>query len=238
MQRWVSLIRKHNSLSENTTFTTHPPFTTSDNKNNHGISSPSIWFQNWTRFHVKIEAIQCFPCYVKVTLTRKIAEGSSSSNTNPLIVRITIPGLHVQLAASRTKPFCYGLFWKNNRKRCSIFLAFPTEQDRCMHMSWLKESIKDLERYRQGEYYSALFILSSSITVTMEERIPIIVNPTTISMGRRQCGGGRRVDIVCIVGVLTIYCCVVLSNLIISHSIPTQVHGWLIALFPRAPYTS
>lgn len=108
-----------------------------------------ISLQNWTKFHVKIEAIQCFPCYVKVTLMRNNGEGNS---TNPLIVRITIPGLHVQLAASRTKPHCYGLFWKSNRKRCSIFLAFPSEQDRCMHMSWMKEAISDLERYRQGEW--------------------------------------------------------------------------------------
>lgn len=92
---------------------------------------------------MKIEAIQCFPCYVKVTLLR--------TDANPLIVRITIPGLHVQLAASRTKQHCYGLFWKSNRKRCSIFLGFPSEQDRCLHMGWLKEAVKDLERYRQGE---------------------------------------------------------------------------------------
>lgn len=107
--------------------------------------------QNWTKFHVKIEAIQCFPCYVKVTLVRNTSGDGQPTTTNPLIVRITIPGLHAQLAASRTKPHCYGLFWKSNRKRCSIFLAFPTDQDRCMHMAWMQDAIKELERYRQGE---------------------------------------------------------------------------------------
>lgn len=106
-------------------------------------------------FHVQVQAIQCFPCYVKVTLTRN-TDDSATSSTNPLIVRITVPGLHVQLAASRTKSHCYGLFWKNNRKRCSIFLAFPSEQDRAMHMAWIKDSIQELERYRQGEYSAAV----------------------------------------------------------------------------------
>lgn len=79
----------------------------------------------------------------------------SSADTN-LTIRISIPGLSVQLAASRTKQYSYGLFWKNNRKRCCAFLAFQSRFDFDQHMKWVKYWIECLEYYRKGENYFSI----------------------------------------------------------------------------------
>lgn len=153
---------------------------------------------------MQVEAIQCFPCYVKVTLVK----ANQESGQSPLIVRITIPGLHVQLAASRTKPHCYGLFWKSNRKRCSIFLAFPSDQDRCLHMNWLKEAIQDLERYRQGEYYSKTGIPGPGFFLLLENPLGVCREMVSQPASNQSTVGGRlaRVYIIIVLTIL-LRCC-------------------------------
>ncbi|ETN60839.1 hypothetical protein AND_007518 [Anopheles darlingi] len=74
---------------------------------------------------------------------------SPNDRTTDLIVRINIPGLTVQMATSRTKQHSYGLFWKNNRKRCCAYFAFETQLMCERHLRWMKKSIRNLELYRQ-----------------------------------------------------------------------------------------
>ena len=59
---------------------------------------------------------------------------------------------------SRTKNHSYGLFWKNNRKRCCAFFALDSQTNCERHMRWVKKSIRNLELYRQGELNYYLFI--------------------------------------------------------------------------------
>ncbi|XP_055320868.1 uncharacterized protein LOC129577569 [Sitodiplosis mosellana] len=101
---------------------------------------------NWMECLVKIEAIECFPCYLKIAFYHK----DDASREYPIsIIRLNIPGVRVGSAASRTKSFTYGIFWKNNRKRCRLFLAFQNKQSCSMHMKWVKQSIDSLELYRK-----------------------------------------------------------------------------------------
>lgn len=65
------------------------------------------------------------------------------------VIRINIPGVRVDTAASRTKALAYGLFWKNNRKRCKLFFAFTEKAKYIEHMGWLKHAIDSLEEYRK-----------------------------------------------------------------------------------------
>lgn len=97
--------------------------------------------------HVKIDAIECFPCYLKVSFYH---EDDANREYPFSIIRLNIPGVRVGSAASRTKSFAYGIFWKNNRKRCRLFLAFQDKQSCSTHMKWLKRSIDSLEFYRKG----------------------------------------------------------------------------------------
>lgn len=97
--------------------------------------------------HVKIDAIECFPCYLKVSFYH---EDDANREYPFSIIRLNIPGVRVGSAASRTKSFAYGIFWKNNRKRCRLFLAFEDKQSCTAHMKWLKRAIDSLEFYRKG----------------------------------------------------------------------------------------
>lgn len=97
--------------------------------------------------HVKIDAIECFPCYLKISFYH---EDDSHREYPFSIIRLNIPGVQVGSAASRTKSFTYGIFWKNNRKRCRLFLAFHDKQACSMHMKWLKQCVDSLELYRKG----------------------------------------------------------------------------------------
>lgn len=45
--------------------------------------------QSWTRCYIKIEAIKCFPCYIKVTFHKTV------NDNNGLVLRINIPGLEI-----------------------------------------------------------------------------------------------------------------------------------------------
>lgn len=48
------------------------------------------FLQSWTRCYVKIEAIKCFPCYMKITFHKNAKE-----NDNGLVLRVNIPGLDI-----------------------------------------------------------------------------------------------------------------------------------------------
>lgn len=109
--------------------------------------------------HVKIDAIECLPCYLKVSFYH---ENDDQREYPFSIIRLNIPGVRVGSAASRTKSFTYGVFWKNNRKRCRLFLAFQDKQSCSMHMKWLKRSIESLEFYRKGSSLS-LFLFSHDL---------------------------------------------------------------------------
>lgn len=113
---------------------------------------------------VKIEAIECFPCYLKVAFYHE----DDVAREYPIsIIRLNIPGVRVGSAASRTKSFTYGVFWKNNRKRCRLFLAFQDKQSCSLHMKWLKQSIDSLEHYRKGMFCLLdinFFFFSSSLS--------------------------------------------------------------------------
>lgn len=105
---------------------------------------------------VKIEAIECFPCYLKIVFYHE----DDVSREYPIsTIRLNIPGVRVGSAASRTKSFAYGVFWKNNRKRCRLFLAFQDKQSCSMHQKWLKQSIDSLEHYRKGMWFACFCCL-------------------------------------------------------------------------------
>ncbi|XP_058821848.1 uncharacterized protein LOC131683675 isoform X2 [Topomyia yanbarensis] len=100
--------------------------------------------KTWTRYFVRVEAVKCFPCYMKISFFK-----SHTDESTDLIVRINIPGLTVQMATSRTRAHTYGLFWKNNRKRCCAYFALPSQLLCERHLRWMKKSIRNLELYRQ-----------------------------------------------------------------------------------------
>uniref|UniRef100_A0A182QIG4 Uncharacterized protein n=1 Tax=Anopheles farauti TaxID=69004 RepID=A0A182QIG4_9DIPT len=100
--------------------------------------------KSWSRYFVRVEAVKCFPCYMRISFF-----ASPTDTTTDLIVRINIPGLTVQMATSRTKQHSYGLFWKNNRKRCCAYFALETQLLCERHLRWMKKSIRNLELYRQ-----------------------------------------------------------------------------------------
>lgn len=100
--------------------------------------------KSWTRYFVRVEAVKCFPCYMKISFFKSATEESTD-----LVVRINIPGLTVQMATSRTRAHSYGLFWKNNRKRCCAYFALASQLLCERHLRWMKKSIRNLELYRQ-----------------------------------------------------------------------------------------
>lgn len=100
--------------------------------------------KSWTRYFVRVEAVKCFPCYIKISFFK-----SATDESTDLIVRINIPGLTVQMATSRTRAHSYGLFWKNNRKRCCAYFALASQLLCERHLQWMKKSIRNLELYRQ-----------------------------------------------------------------------------------------
>lgn len=64
--------------------------------------------RTWTRCSVKVEAIKCFPCYLKITFIRcddrSVLETNGSGTIDQfsrnLVVKINIPGVTVQLVSS------------------------------------------------------------------------------------------------------------------------------------------
>lgn len=107
--------------------------------------------QNWVTCSVNIQAIKCFPCYLKISFYNH--DDNSTVDHHPFsVIRINIPGIKLESAASRTKTHTYGLFWKNNRKKCKMFFAFKEREDYKTHMDWLQSRIVSLEKYRKGDY--------------------------------------------------------------------------------------
>lgn len=82
------------------------------------------------------------------------------------VIRINIPGVQVEGAASRTKSLAYGVFWKNNRKRCKLFFGFERNELFQQHIEWLRAAIDSLEDYRKSE--SQAFRDSNSILILPE----------------------------------------------------------------------
>lgn len=102
---------------------------------------------NWMKCYVQIDAIECFPCYLKISFYH---ENDANREFPFSVIRINIPGVRVGSAASRTRSHTYGIYWKG-RKRCRLFMAFPDKQSSASHMEWLKRSIDSLENYRKGK---------------------------------------------------------------------------------------
>uniref|UniRef100_W8BNE0 Uncharacterized protein n=2 Tax=Ceratitis capitata TaxID=7213 RepID=W8BNE0_CERCA len=115
----------------------------------------SLKFKQWSRCEVKIEGIKCFPSFLRVTITGcNTAEGCLTEEDRVesrkyISVSIIVPGVSINLAASRTKEFSYGLFWTQYRKPCYIYFALETEISCRRHMKWIKKTIKNLELHRQ-----------------------------------------------------------------------------------------
>ncbi|XP_065368355.1 uncharacterized protein sced [Calliphora vicina] len=107
----------------------------------------SLKFKTWTKCQVKIEAIKCLPCFLRINF-QSLAQDDKDESSQ-LSVSINVPGVTISLATSRTKQHSYGLFWTHNRRDCFIYFALDTEMSCRKHMKWIKKSIKNLELYRQ-----------------------------------------------------------------------------------------
>lgn len=133
--------------------------------------------KSWTRYFVRVEAVKCFPCYMKISFFK-----SHTDENTDLIVRINIPGLTVQMATSRTRAHSYGLFWKNNRKRCCAYFALPSQLLCERHLHWMKKSIRNLELYRQ----EILQLRRASRTPIHEIRQDVQPDPANNDLGIYQ----------------------------------------------------
>lgn len=133
--------------------------------------------KSWTRYFVRVEAVKCFPCYVKISFFK-----SHTDDSTDLIVRINIPGLTVQMATSRTRAHSYGLFWKHNRKRCCAYFALPSQLLCERHLRWMKKSIRNLELYRQ----EILQLRRASRTPVHEIRNDMQPSPSNDDLGMYQ----------------------------------------------------
>ena len=108
----------------------------------------SLKFKAWTKCQVKIEAIKCLPCFLRVNI-ESLPDDNDSGEAAHLSVSINVPGVTISLATSRTKQYAYGMFWTHNRRDCFIYFSLDTEVNLRKHMKWIKKSIKNLELYRQ-----------------------------------------------------------------------------------------
>ncbi|XP_037815481.1 serine-rich adhesin for platelets [Lucilia sericata] len=108
----------------------------------------SLKFKTWTKCQVKIEAIKCLPCFLRINF-HSLPQNPQEEESSQLSVSINVPGVTISLATSRTKQYSYGLFWTHNRRDCFIYFALDTEMACRKHMKWIKKSIKNLELYRQ-----------------------------------------------------------------------------------------
>lgn len=111
----------------------------------------ALRYKTWTRCQVKIEAIKCVPCFLRLSFQAMETESHSQEchPAKPISVSVNVPGVSLSLATSRTKQHSYGLFWTQNRRDCFIYFALETETSCRRHMKWMRKSIKNLELYRQ-----------------------------------------------------------------------------------------
>ncbi|KAL5292659.1 hypothetical protein ACFFRR_011439 [Megaselia abdita] len=107
--------------------------------------------QSWAKCMVKIEAIKCIPCFLRITFITSI-----ENDKDNLSVSINVPGVTTSLAISRTRKYSYGIFWIQNRKRCYIYLAAETDHVRNRHMTWVNRSIENLELHRHLLFESSM----------------------------------------------------------------------------------
>lgn len=114
----------------------------------HDKRAIALRYKTWTRCQVKIEAIKCVPCFLRLSF-QSLAEEEPQQQQKLLSVSVNVPGVNISLATSRTKQHSYGLFWTQNRRECFIYFALETETSCRRHMKWIKKSIKNLELYRQ-----------------------------------------------------------------------------------------
>lgn len=116
----------------------------------HDKRAIALQYKTWTKCLVKIEAIKCVPCFLRLSF-QSIGDGEEHHPTQPKLfsVSVNVPGVNISLATSRTKQHSYGLFWTQNRRDCFIYFALDTETACRRHMKWIKKSIKNLELYRQ-----------------------------------------------------------------------------------------
>ncbi|KAH8340158.1 hypothetical protein KR067_011327 [Drosophila pandora] len=103
-------------------------------------------YKTWTRCEVKIEAIKCVPCFLRLSFQ---PTPDTEGPVKTLSISVNVPGVSLSLATSRTKQYSYGLFWTQNRRDCFIYFALETETACRKHMKWVRKSVKNLELYRQ-----------------------------------------------------------------------------------------
>ncbi|EDW61034.1 uncharacterized protein sced [Drosophila virilis] len=118
----------------------------------HDKRAIALRYKTWTRCLVKIEAIKCVPCFLRLSfqsLTTDEEPQQQQQQQKLLSVSVNVPGVNISLATSRTKQHSYGLFWTQNRRDCFIYFALETEIACRRHMKWIKKSIKNLELFRQ-----------------------------------------------------------------------------------------
>ncbi|KAH8413713.1 hypothetical protein KR222_004354 [Zaprionus bogoriensis] len=122
----------------------------------HDKRAIALQYKTWTKCLVKIEAIKCVPCFLRLSFQSvqsdeepQQQQSQLHSQQKLLSVSVNVPGVSLSLATSRTKQHSYGLFWTQNRRDCFIYFALDTETACRRHMKWLKKSIKNLELYRQ-----------------------------------------------------------------------------------------
>ncbi|XP_061386154.1 probable serine/threonine-protein kinase DDB_G0282963 [Musca vetustissima] len=147
----------------------------------------SLKFKAWTRCEVKIEAIKCLPCFLRITiksLEMESQQPASGGGDTQLCVSVNVPGVSISLATSRTKQFSYGLFWTHNRRDCFIYFAEDTEATCRKHMKWIKKSIKNLEVYRQVFFEQRRSSRAGTKTLGPLPQIPISNNSFNWSGGR------------------------------------------------------
>ncbi|XP_034478940.1 uncharacterized protein LOC117785144 [Drosophila innubila] len=120
----------------------------------HDKRAIALRYKSWTRCQVKIEAIKCVPCFLRLSFQSLNDDEPQQQPQQPqqhklLSISVNVPGVNISLATSRTKQHSYGLFWTQNRRDCFIYFALETETACRRHMKWIKKSIKNLELYRQ-----------------------------------------------------------------------------------------
>ncbi|KAI9583051.1 uncharacterized protein LOC119636689 [Glossina fuscipes] len=108
----------------------------------------SLKFHRWTKCEVKIEAIKCLPCFLRVSIKSLEAQQDRFGELS-ISISINAPGVNISLATSRTKLYSYGLFWTHNRRSCFIYFALETELACRKHMKWLKKAMKNLDLHQQ-----------------------------------------------------------------------------------------
>lgn len=78
----------------------------------HDKRAIALRYKTWTRCQVKIEAIKCVPCFLRLSFQSLNDDESQQQQQQHklLSVSVNVPGVNISLATSRTKQHSYGLF--------------------------------------------------------------------------------------------------------------------------------